>query len=175
VVSFTPLPLYPRGKSPGTHWIGRWTDLRDGLDDMEKLKYLTSLGLELWPLGQPARSQSLYRLRYREERTVAKMIETLYYMQESRGLVSRWGNWFFFDLPNLSSRIMVKRFTQSLTEMSKSYSRNRPWRLIGLWYVKNPTLSRKSASRWRQGWQPYARPWSTPQKHYFSASGTRVR
>jgi hypothetical protein len=24
VVSFTPLPLYRRGKSPGTHWIGGW-------------------------------------------------------------------------------------------------------------------------------------------------------
>jgi hypothetical protein len=26
VVSFKPLPLYPQGKSPRTHWIGGWVD-----------------------------------------------------------------------------------------------------------------------------------------------------
>jgi hypothetical protein len=29
------------------------------------------------------------------------------------------------------------------------YRRNRPWRPIGLWDVKNPTLSRQLAQRWR--------------------------
>jgi hypothetical protein len=28
---------------------------------------------------------------------------------------------------------------------NKSYPRNRPWRPIGLWDVKDPTLSRQSA------------------------------
>jgi hypothetical protein len=37
---------------------------RTGLADVEKRKFLTLLGLELRPLGRPARSQSLYRLRY---------------------------------------------------------------------------------------------------------------
>jgi hypothetical protein len=67
-VSFTPLPLYPLGKSPPppvSYWIGGRVDPRDGLDDMEKLKFLTLPGLELGPRGGPARSQSLYRLRYR--------------------------------------------------------------------------------------------------------------
>jgi hypothetical protein len=40
-------------------------DPRDGLNDMEKWKFLTPPGLELRPLGRPARSQSLYRLSYR--------------------------------------------------------------------------------------------------------------
>jgi hypothetical protein len=35
VVSFTPRPLYSRGKSPGTHCIGGWVGPRAGLDDME--------------------------------------------------------------------------------------------------------------------------------------------
>jgi hypothetical protein len=39
-------------------------DLRAGLDDAEKRKFLTLLGLELRPLGRPAHSQSLYRLCY---------------------------------------------------------------------------------------------------------------
>jgi hypothetical protein len=33
---------------------------------------------------------------------------------------------------------------------------NRPWRPIGLWDVKDPTLSRQSAHRWWQGCHPYA-------------------
>jgi hypothetical protein len=36
--------------------------LRAGLDDVEKRKFLTLPGLELRPLGRPARSQSLSRL-----------------------------------------------------------------------------------------------------------------
>jgi hypothetical protein len=39
-------------------------DPRAGLDDEKKRKFLTLLGLELRPVGRPARSQSLYRLRY---------------------------------------------------------------------------------------------------------------
>jgi hypothetical protein len=38
-------------------------DLRAGLHDLEKRKFLTLPGLELRPLGRPARSQSLYQLR----------------------------------------------------------------------------------------------------------------
>jgi hypothetical protein len=54
--------------------------------------------------------------------------------------------------------------------MMKSYPRNRPWRPIGLWNVGDPTLSRQSAHRWRQGCQPSALS-SIHQKHYFSVSG----
>jgi hypothetical protein len=37
---------------------------RASMDDVEKRKFVTLLGLELSPFGRPARSQSLYRLRY---------------------------------------------------------------------------------------------------------------
>jgi hypothetical protein len=50
--------------TPGTHWIGFWVDPRAGLDGMETWELLPSLGVELRTLGSPARSQSLYRLRY---------------------------------------------------------------------------------------------------------------
>jgi hypothetical protein len=53
----------PREGGPGTHWIG-WVGPRAGLDNMEKRKFLTLPGLELRPLGRPARSQSVYPLRY---------------------------------------------------------------------------------------------------------------
>jgi hypothetical protein len=39
-------------------------DPRAGLDDVEKRKFLPLPELELRPLARPARSQSLYRLRY---------------------------------------------------------------------------------------------------------------
>jgi hypothetical protein len=64
VVSFTPRPLYPWGKSPGVHWRGGWVDTQVGLDDLEKRKLLTLPGFELRSLGRPALSQSLYRLWY---------------------------------------------------------------------------------------------------------------
>jgi hypothetical protein len=48
--------------APGAHWIGGWVGPRTGLDDVEKRKLLTLPGLELRPLGRPARSQSLYQI-----------------------------------------------------------------------------------------------------------------
>jgi hypothetical protein len=48
----------------GIHWLGGWVGLRSSLDVMEKRKILLLPGLELRPLGRPASSQSLYRLRY---------------------------------------------------------------------------------------------------------------
>jgi hypothetical protein len=48
----------------GTHCIGSWVGPRAGLDDVEKRKFLTLPGLKRLLLGRPARSQSLYRLRY---------------------------------------------------------------------------------------------------------------
>jgi hypothetical protein len=44
--------------TPGTLWIG-WVDPIAGLDDVNR-KFLTLPGLELRPLGRPARNQSLY-------------------------------------------------------------------------------------------------------------------
>jgi hypothetical protein len=54
----------PAALSPSNHCAGGWVDPRTGLDDVEKRIFLTLTGLELRPLGRPARSQSLYRLRY---------------------------------------------------------------------------------------------------------------
>jgi hypothetical protein len=58
------LALRPGRFTPGTHWIGGWVGPITGLDDVEKIKFLTLPGLELRPLGRPDRSQSLYRLLF---------------------------------------------------------------------------------------------------------------
>jgi hypothetical protein len=50
-------------RAPGTYWIGGWVNPGAGLDNVEKRELLTLPGLELRPLGCPAHSQSLYRLR----------------------------------------------------------------------------------------------------------------
>jgi hypothetical protein len=54
-------PLYPRERTRDTHWKGYgWAQSRSG-GRVEK-KILPQLGLEVRPLGHPARSQSLSRL-----------------------------------------------------------------------------------------------------------------
>jgi hypothetical protein len=53
----------------------------------------------------------------------------------------------------------------------KNYPQNRPRSSIGLWDIKDPTLSKQLAHRWRRGCQPYA---PAPQKFYFYATGTNL-
>jgi hypothetical protein len=50
----------PEERAPDIHWIGGCVNLRTGLDDMEKLKFLTLPELELRPLSLRV---SLYLLR----------------------------------------------------------------------------------------------------------------
>jgi hypothetical protein len=69
-------------RSPGTHWIGGWVDTKAGLDDVEKRKLLTLTGLKLRPLRRPARSQSLYQLRY-----PGSLLHTIY-LQKKESLYS---------------------------------------------------------------------------------------
>jgi hypothetical protein len=51
-------------RAPNTHWMGGWVDPRVGLDDVERITFLTLPGLELRTQVRPAPSQSLYRLHY---------------------------------------------------------------------------------------------------------------
>jgi hypothetical protein len=74
LAGFSPGRFTPEEGAPGTHWIGGWVDHRAGLDDVKR-KFLTIPGLELRTLGHPARSQSLYRLRYSGLRVIAWNVE----------------------------------------------------------------------------------------------------
>jgi hypothetical protein len=53
-------------------------DPRAGLDDVEKRKFVTLPVLELRSLGRPARSQLLYRLRYRGSMQYRKRLNKLH-------------------------------------------------------------------------------------------------
>jgi hypothetical protein len=55
-----PCLLTPGEKFPSTHRIGGWVGPIAGLGSVEMRKFLTLPGLELRPLGRPARSQLLY-------------------------------------------------------------------------------------------------------------------
>jgi hypothetical protein len=50
-------------------------DPRAGVDDVKKRKFLILPGLELRPLGRPAHTHSLYRLRYPGFRDILHMLE----------------------------------------------------------------------------------------------------
>jgi hypothetical protein len=53
-----PAALPQGGKASGTHWLGGWVDPRAGLDDMEKLKFLTLPEIETRPsVVQPVASR----------------------------------------------------------------------------------------------------------------------
>jgi hypothetical protein len=69
-----PASLLPGKEPPGTHWIGGWVDLRAGLDDLEKRKFLTLPGLKLRSHDRPADSYSLYRLRYPGSFTCKRLV-----------------------------------------------------------------------------------------------------
>jgi hypothetical protein len=59
-------------------------------------------------------------VRPRPERghAVALLVEALCYKPEGRRFKSRWGDWIFFNWPDLSSRNMALGSTQPLTEKS---------------------------------------------------------
>jgi hypothetical protein len=59
VVKATPRPLYPRER-PGTHCMGGGLDPRVGLDGGGKFCFFTGILSQ----DRPARSESVYRLRY---------------------------------------------------------------------------------------------------------------
>jgi hypothetical protein len=61
VVSFTPRPLSPPGKKPPVP-IRKEAGWAPEPVRTTWRKFLSLLGLERWPLGRPARRQSLYRL-----------------------------------------------------------------------------------------------------------------
>jgi hypothetical protein len=66
-----PVALPPEKEPPGP--IG-WVGPRTSVDDVEKREFFTLPGLELGPLGRPARSQSLYRLSYPGSRNLLSIV-----------------------------------------------------------------------------------------------------
>jgi hypothetical protein len=91
----------PRERAPGTHWMGVWVDPRAGLEDVEKRKFFLLPGLEIRPLGRPARSQSLYRLPYPGCTGLGRLNKILVRKPERKILFGRV--FFFFGGMGLTS------------------------------------------------------------------------
>jgi hypothetical protein len=66
---------FTSGEEPQCPLEKRLVAPRAGLDDVEKRKFLTLPELELRPIGRPARSQSLYRLRYLDFQKIKEQIK----------------------------------------------------------------------------------------------------
>jgi hypothetical protein len=64
VVSFTSLPLYPRGKSPRYPLDRRLEGLQNRSGRRAEEKILNPIGTRIPPICRPAQSQSLYWVRY---------------------------------------------------------------------------------------------------------------
>jgi hypothetical protein len=64
VLSLTPGRFIPGDRAAGTRQIGGSVGHKINLDDVERRTIFPRPGLKLQLLGRPARSQSLYRLRY---------------------------------------------------------------------------------------------------------------
>jgi hypothetical protein len=56
---------------------------------------------------------------------------------------------------NLLILYNARQIGVSMCKQKQSYPCNRPWRPMRFWNVEDPTLSRRSAHRWRLGCQPY--------------------
>jgi hypothetical protein len=59
-----PCRFTPGERVPGTHWIGGWVAPKPVLTTWARENSLPYRNSNSEPLGRPARSQSLYRLRY---------------------------------------------------------------------------------------------------------------
>jgi hypothetical protein len=91
---------YIPGRSPRTHWIGGWVHPGAGLDNVEKRKFFTLPGLELRPLGCPARSQSLYRLRYPIIIIISRSVLPSYRLNSGGGWTSMKRNAVIINIPH---------------------------------------------------------------------------
>jgi hypothetical protein len=99
----SPAALPPGERISDTHWIVGWVDPRASLSEMEKLKFFTLLGLELRPLRDPDRNQSLYRIRYSRPYTSWWLHESTYtyYVLHDKSCdilcIICWSSWLFLS------------------------------------------------------------------------------
>jgi hypothetical protein len=106
----------PGERAPGTHWIGGWVGPRTGLDDVERRKFLTLPGLELRPLGRPARSQSLYRLS-RGLHTIRPILVSFLLHQHNDNSTSSWlycPIWILYLFQDSLSSVITSRDSDGL-------------------------------------------------------------
>jgi hypothetical protein len=150
--------LTPR-KSPRYTLDRGSMDPRAVLDDMEKRKFVTLPGLESRPLGQPTRSQSVYRLRYRDSNinlctSIHKFTHTTQFDSEDGGYISlrKFGSraeWtcrathsggpkisetssFTLLEKNILLDILSDKVNDFFFNLPNPSSRTRPWSLLSL-------------------------------------------
>jgi hypothetical protein len=86
VVNFTPRPLHPHGKNYLYQFDRRLSRPQSLRGWRGKKNFVTLQELELRPLGRPARSQSLYRLRYLDSSKLGVSYKIVLYTHRLRRL-----------------------------------------------------------------------------------------
>jgi hypothetical protein len=138
VVSFKPLPFYPRKWAPGTNFIGGWVDPRAGLDDMEKWKFFILPGLEIppllvvqpiasrytdWAIAAPRTQYITSKFRYASTILSSANIKDAHHCHLSDKANSL--NWMLFSVvfkrPQLRLQVTVPPFEMSQTTCVLSY------------------------------------------------------
>jgi hypothetical protein len=137
VASFTFSYLYPRNGAPGTLWTGGLVCPRDGLDDMEKWKFLTLPGLELQTLGRPECSQLLYRLPGSAVKVwILAILSTLLCIEQelrsTSGLI-RYRVGFNWETPRLLCTFFLPRIPNSFEDL--------------IWHYANTTVNSTSLNK----------------------------
>jgi hypothetical protein len=103
----------PGERAPGTYWIGGWVEPRAGLDDVDKRRFLTLLGLELRTLCR-TRSPSLYRRAI--PATYTKLVTTVIYSAIS-ALYSSLLQTSVFSSPSFSTGASRASLSSQLPEI----------------------------------------------------------
>jgi hypothetical protein len=130
----------PDERASGTDCIGGRVGPRAGLDNVEKRKFLTLPGLELRPLGSPARSQSLYRLRYPGCPVSEHRVSQITILQSAEQVGSSGNDFDFYSIRNSAGTILrlFMVFPQSLQAISGIVSHIRPRPLSNPLFVNRP-------------------------------------
>jgi hypothetical protein len=90
---------------------------RTGLDEVEKRKFLTLPGHELWPLSRPACSQSLYQLCYPQLLFSLPLPRIIKISLYNPNKPTKWGyECMFLEIVSLDTSSIVPYFGSATTE-----------------------------------------------------------
>jgi hypothetical protein len=151
----------PGERASGTRWIGDWVGPRTGMGDVEKRKFLILPGLKLQPLGRPACSQSLYRLRY-------------------LGSFAKWMQLYFLEAPISNSlacqewasvQLCFKEFMSSRQPPPSQVATLKSWLLPAVWVSSE--LHQLLSTTWHVLYIQYITR-SELIKHVFCKQNTRI-
>jgi hypothetical protein len=142
VVSFTPLPLYPREKSPQYPLHRRLDGPQSRSEWHGQVKILAHTGTRTPTLGRPARSQALYRLRYNNTLIILERFVTV----SSSYLVHVLGLWPVLS-PTKSASVYLWASSANMLDIVHCLGCIQHLRCLGYWTIPVYGWGREECSR----------------------------